>query len=113
MFVPGGPPSANSTTPPTIDFLRKGTSTRLPGCTVPFKASGIAYVNAVRRGTGNATLQNGGVIPPCSVSARGNTAESAQGSMRFAEQNLPADDKNSQENGGDSKPLEPRNVLCP
>src|SRR5260370_15194662 len=66
---PPAPPCASS---------RKATSTRLPGCTVPRNISGTAYVNVVRSGTASATLQKGGVIPPCSVPARGNAEESAE-----------------------------------
>jgi hypothetical protein len=38
----------------------------------------MAYVNVVRRGNGNATLQNGGLIPLSSVSVRENAEESPE-----------------------------------
>src|SRR5437879_6539133 len=111
IFVSGGAVSASSTTTPTIDFLRKGTSTRLPGCTVPCNDSGTAYVNVVRSGTGSATLQNGGVIPPCSVSVRGECAGKRGAKCARSFKKLSADQKNSQENSYDSQPLPARNVL--
>src|SRR5260370_29015267 len=79
IFVPSGACWTHSTTTPTIDLFRKGTSTRLPGCTESRRISGIAYVNVVRSGTGNATLQNGRFISACSVSAGGNDPENDRG----------------------------------
>src|SRR5215475_7481230 len=96
-FVSAGGFTTHSTTTPTSDFLRNGTSTRQPICTEARIPSGIAYVNVVRSRTGSATLQNGADIALVVYQQSRNSS---------------ADEKNAKKDCYDAKPLQRSNAFA-
>ena len=60
--IPSGNDASSAVTMPTSRPLRSGTTTRAPGTTRAASASGTAYVNGTKSGTGSATAARRGPL---------------------------------------------------